>query len=107
MKLEQSKATREHQGLTEAMYREILDVIQTVAKEQGDTLVLYRDDIDLKSDSITELLSKITRRKVLYSDPGMDITDLVLARLNERYKAGTNRVPAPMTRQARAGLVMA
>ena len=84
---ESAKVLRQQQVMAEKMYREILQAVQAEAQAKGYQLVLYRDDIELKSESRAELFSKIALRKVLYNDPALDITDDVLRRMNDQYKA--------------------
>ena len=83
---EEKKLLRGHRNLTEQMYREIVQVVEEQGVALGYELVLYRDNLDLRSATTPELLSKIAQRKVLYNAPGIDITDAVLARLNQKYK---------------------
>lgn len=89
-KLEEGKLVREHLALTQEMYSDILRLIETVAKERGYELVLYRDELDLASSNRSELLSKIALRKVLYSSDAIDITDAVLKRLDSLYESRGN-----------------
>jgi len=86
-KTQESSIVREHRMLTEQMYEEIVKVIADLAKEQGFDLVVYRDNIDLASQTTSELLAKIAQRKVLYNDPSLDLTQAVLERANAAYKA--------------------
>ena len=76
---------REHRRLTEEMYTEILTMIETVAKERRYDLVLHRENVELASQTTTELLNKIAQRKCLYAAKSIDITDAVLKRVNSRY----------------------
>lgn len=82
---EQARLVREHRLLTEQMYSEILRVIEEYARENGLDLVLYRDIVDLQSETTAELQLKMTQRKVLYNSSAMDITDAVIRRLNAQY----------------------
>jgi Skp family chaperone for outer membrane proteins len=86
-KTQESTVVREHRMLTEQMYEEIAKVIADLAKEQGFDLVIYRDNVDLASQTTSELLAKIAQRKVLYNDPSLDLTQAVLERANAAYKA--------------------
>lgn len=76
---------REHRRLTEEMYTEILAMVETVAKERRFDLVLHRENVELASQTTTELLNKIAQRKCLYAAKSIDITDVVLKRVNRRY----------------------
>lgn len=77
---------REHRRLTEEMYTEILAMIETVAKERRFDLVIHRENVELASQTTTELLNKIAQRKCLYAAKSIDITDVVLKRVNHRYR---------------------
>jgi Skp family chaperone for outer membrane proteins len=79
---------REHRRLTLEMYGEVSKVVAAVATERGFNLVLYRDPDLVDTDETVELLAQIRSRKVLYSDPSLDITKDVLVRLNESYRSG-------------------
>ncbi len=79
---------REHRRLTLEMYGEVTKVVAAVAGERGLTLVLCRDADLVDTDETAELVAQIRNRKVLYSDPSLDITADVLARLNASYRSG-------------------
>jgi len=87
LKFQETLAIREHHRLTEEMYNEIQDVIAALAKDRGFHIVLFRDPKNLVSQSTAELLQQINLRKVLYSDNSVDLTEDVLRRLNETYRA--------------------
>ncbi len=84
-------AKRETYRYTKEVYQDVMDAIEKVAKERGYQLVLFKESPNLVSRTYDELLEQISRRKVLYSDPSLDITDDVLKRLNRDYavKKGT------------------
>ena len=84
-KMQEQTASQWHRRLTEEMYREILTAVETVAKQQGCDLVIYREDVPIASQNTTELLNKIAQRKCLYFDPAIDLTDAVLHLANRRY----------------------
>jgi Skp family chaperone for outer membrane proteins len=83
-------ALREHRNLTKEMYTEIKAVIAKVAKQRGLNIILQREPDTLDTDSPSEMLRQIYTRKVLFTEDGLDITDVVLAALNQAY-----RVKAP------------
>ncbi len=88
----------EHRRLTVDMYEEILQAVGEIASQRGIDLVLYRDHGLVQTDQTVELLAQIRDRKVLYYSPGMDMTQEVLARMNEAYtasKAAGGQQPAP------------
>jgi Skp family chaperone for outer membrane proteins len=87
-KIQEQTVMRDYRLATEQMYNEINTTIAAVAKEQGFDIVLYRDSVELNSETPTELLGKIALRKVLYNDPSLDITDQVIERVNATYTKG-------------------
>ena len=84
-------AKRETYRYTKEVYQDVMEAIEKVAKERGFQLVLFKESPNLVSRTYDELLEQISRRKVLYSDPSLDITDDVLKRINRDYavKKGT------------------
>jgi len=86
LQFQESLIMRDHQRLTREMYEQILRMIQTVGEQQGFLVVIQRDKESLESQSTQELIQKIASRKVLYNHSSVDITDSVLARLNDQYR---------------------
>jgi len=84
-------AKRENLRFTKDMYQEVLAASEKVAKERGFQLVLFREASDQPVRTLDELLQQMARRKVLYSDPSLDITESVLRQLNQDYAAGKKR----------------
>ena len=100
LQFQESLIMRDHQRLTREMYEQILRMIQTVAEQQGFLMVLQRDKESLDSQTTQELVQKIASRKVLYNHASVDITDGVLARLNDQYRlsgaaTGGTTLPKP------------
>jgi Skp family chaperone for outer membrane proteins len=81
-------AARDHHRLTTEMYEEILKMVQVIAEQQGYTLVLFREGRSTQTESLQQLLGQVENRKVLYNSPRIDITQIVLGRLNQQYHAG-------------------
>jgi Skp family chaperone for outer membrane proteins len=83
---QQELSVKEMRG-KEKIYRKILEVIATVAKEKGLDIVLSRDDNYLSqpdtnppAQSPSDLLLTTKTHKLLYFNPGLDITaDVVTA----------------------------
>ena len=87
LQFNESLIRRKHHRLTEEMYHEILGGITQVAQERGIDLVFYRDEqVAQGSNDAMELLTQIRNRKVLYSRESLDITQVVLDRLNQAYR---------------------
>lgn len=86
LQFKEAAALREHGRLTGAMYEEINRAIETVARECGYQIVLFNQRSDFRTPT-RDVLEQIRARKVLYSDPEIDITQMVLSRLNDAYRA--------------------
>jgi len=91
MRHQEGTLMREHHRLTGEMYEEIVKTIEQIAKEGGIDVVLFRARGKIESQNTQQLLQQIEGRKVLYASDGVDLTDTVLTRLNEAYKAGKGR----------------
>ena len=76
-----------HRQMTE-MYDEIMAMAKTIADERGHKIVLFRESPDTQTQDMQELLSQIEARKVLYASPEVDLTDIVVDRLNSQYDGG-------------------
>ncbi len=75
-----------HHKSTEQMYKQIVDMVNVVAKEMGLDLVLLQHSQPLQTSSTEELIAQISGRTVLYHSPKVDITAKVLASINEQYR---------------------
>ena len=67
---------------TESLYRDVLGVISTVAKEKGLDMVIAKEEVEFPSAGIRDLMLSIRTNKVLYHSEHMDITNEVLAILD-------------------------
>ena len=77
---------REHYRLTKEMYNDILKAVEKVARERGVQLVLDRQRQEVETDNTSDLLRQMERRRVLYCDETLDLTEVALSRLNEAYR---------------------
>ena len=68
------------------IYQETLDTIADIAKQEGYSLVLFRDSRDTAAESIQEFAAKLQARKMLYNDDRLEITAAVLNKLNLAYQ---------------------
>ena len=87
-KLQTQLAMREHARLTDEMDKDISAVVSRVAAEKGIEVVLTPDATADTAEA--DILQKINRRTILYWSDRVDITDVVLDRLNNAYKARDN-----------------
>ncbi len=87
LKFEEDLMMRDHHRLTKEMYQETIKMVGLIAQERGVQIVLSRMSEDLQSENTPQLLQQIERRKALYATDDVDMTDTVLKRLNEAYRA--------------------
>lgn len=78
---------------TAKIYNEIREEISSYAKEMGFSLVLKTESEKLDENSKESANQRVNRRSVLYSAEGMDISDAIAKRLNEKYKAAGGAAP--------------
>ena len=67
---------------TESLYRDVLAVISTVAKDKGLDMVVAKEEVEFPSVSIRDMMLSIRTNAVLYHSEHMDITNEVLAVLD-------------------------
>lgn len=67
-------------------YNEVQKIVTTIAKERHLSLVLVRDEIEPEAQDWNRMFIQIINRKVLYYDEALDVTDIVLKRLNEEFQ---------------------
>ncbi|MFQ6047915.1 MAG: OmpH family outer membrane protein [Phycisphaerae bacterium] len=72
---------------TRQSYLQIVQAVEQIAKDRHLALVLYRDEMDLKTNNLQELERRLRGRKVIYVDQALDITDQVLEKVNRDYQA--------------------
>jgi len=83
-----SMAGHDHHRLMTAMYDEILAMAKTIADERGHKVVLFRESADTRTENMQQLLGQIEGRKVLYASQDIDLTNIIVDRLNSQYAAG-------------------
>ena len=88
MKAEEASLMFWHFRQTRQMFQAILRAVEDVAKAQRYHLVLFRERPELQSLNSGSLVEEMSRRKVLYCDEALDITDRVVAQLNLKHRAG-------------------
>ena len=78
---------RWHLRKTKEVYEKIIDAVARVAKDRGIQIVLDMERQELVGDDLGSIFAQVSGRKVLYSEPSVDLTGAVMARLNEEYRA--------------------
>jgi Skp family chaperone for outer membrane proteins len=76
----------ETQAWMESLYQKLLEEVAKIARQEGATLVLDKDDIAAKPEKIQDLYNIIRTRKVLYSAPTLDLTAKVLENMDRQYE---------------------
>src|SRR3972149_2568380 len=96
----ESEGQKVEKGLAESLrsiFTDIHNAVREIAQEKGVDVVLAADQLPAETpDSPTQVRQHILLQKVLFWNPGVDLTDEVVSRLNVRYKAGAAR-PGPIT----------
>ena len=79
---------QQHEGLM-ACYGDALAEIKAYSSETGIDIVYSTREVQMdKARSTEDLEALIATKYILHSDPGIDISDAVLKRLNDKYTAG-------------------
>ncbi|MEN6309100.1 MAG: OmpH family outer membrane protein [Anaerohalosphaeraceae bacterium] len=82
-KFYQEKVNMEMQQWTESLYTQMLDLIKEIAQRKGTDIVLAQEQLELPAASLRDFMLSIRTKKVLYSGDQVDITDEVLAAMDE------------------------
>jgi Skp family chaperone for outer membrane proteins len=85
--LKQAEMTREIAIWSVRIYGEVLEVVERIAVQDGYDIVLYRDEFEPLMTDPEAIREQIRSRKVLYSSPRANITQIVLDKLNADYRA--------------------
>ncbi len=78
--------TIETRSWTEALYGKLTAATAAVAREEGITMVINKDDTKLSStNNIQELFTLIRTKEVIYNSPTLDITGLVIEKMDADF----------------------
>lgn len=87
----ESESQRIERALAESLqviFTDILAAVREVADEQGIDMVLAADRLpEEPAQNTAQIRQQIVLQKVLHWNPRADLTEMVIARLNERYRA--------------------
>ncbi|MCY2925379.1 MAG: OmpH family outer membrane protein [Planctomycetota bacterium] len=86
MEVQKAKSQRWHLMMTTEMFNDIKDGIKAVAEARGIDVVLQTHQMNFESPSVNELFQKAALHKVLYHSDKVDITNDVLARVNDAFR---------------------
>ncbi|MCH7870115.1 MAG: OmpH family outer membrane protein [Planctomycetes bacterium] len=85
--LKQAMMTGEVAVWTHTIYKEIVDSASSIAQREGIDVVLYRDEFPPVINDVQEMRNIIRQRKMIYSNPQIDMSQAVLSALNAAYRA--------------------
>lgn len=85
--LMQADLARETGVWTIKIYKEILDGVKDLAEKEGFELVLYRDEFVPTTYAVDQVREQIRARKVLFAAGSTDITQQIIQKLNDTYRA--------------------
>ena len=85
--LKQAMMTGEVAIWTRKIYQEISEAAARIAESRGIDAVFYRDEFPPPIRDPDEIRNIIRQRKMIYSNPAIDITNEVLAALNAAYRS--------------------
>lgn len=83
----QAELGREIATWTWRIYSDISQVTEEIAKLSSYDAVLYIDEFPPISPDPEEMKSRIRSRRVVYSNPAIDISPMVLEKLNANFRA--------------------
>lgn len=84
----QMKAQRETERLIKETYDDIKRACAAIAKDRGIQLVLLDDATpQFSPEDRRPMMQQISARRSLYVDPSLDITELVIDRMNREFAA--------------------
>ena len=90
--IEAGKINRDRAAWIKMIYGKMLDAINESARERGYDLVLFKaPTIDFTEVSAEQVPSMIQSRKVLWSIDELDLTDLVIQKMNLKYDRETKK----------------
>lgn len=74
------------------IFDDIAAVTRQIAEQRGVDLVLSADTLPQgQAENPTQMRQQIVLQKIIYWRPEIDLTDEVVTRLNDQYKAGAGR----------------
>lgn len=85
--LRQAEMAREVGLWSRRIYGELVAAAEEIAQREGYDVVLYMSPPEIVGFDPDTVKEQIRGRKVIYSSPNVDITQAVLDKLNETYRA--------------------
>lgn len=85
--VKQAELSREVAVWTSKIYKEIITGVEQIADREGFDLVMYREEFPPVSVDPEEIRNRIRNRTVLYARNTIDVTTIVLEKLNADYRS--------------------
>ena len=85
--MRQADVAREIGVWTRRMYGEILKTTEELARQRGIDVVLYKEAEELSGYDPEAVREQIRQRKLIYASQNVDLTQLVLDKLNTDFRA--------------------
>ncbi len=85
-RLEKARTERMKKQWVEKNYADVTKAIADVAKKRGLAIVFTREEIEPNTEDSARLFAQIINRKVVYHEPGLEITQDVLKKVNDEFK---------------------
>lgn len=90
------KTERESERLVKETYDQIKIACAAIAKERGIQLVLLDDATPaFAPEDRRPMMQQISARRSLFVDPSLDITSVVIERMNKEFAARSTAAPSP------------
>ena len=83
--LKKQEFARQNAKSLEELYQKVIKSTERVARENGFLIALFKEKPDVSSDKPKEVGNKIFNRKLVWSDPAVNITDKVITKMNLEY----------------------
>jgi len=84
--VEQERNADNHLRWLKRTYQSVTDEVARVAKAKGIDIVITREELNMDNVDSKTLYTQILNRKVVYSTPTVDLTQMVLTNLNAAFE---------------------
>jgi Skp family chaperone for outer membrane proteins len=88
LEVQKTMSMHDHHRLMKEIYEQIVQEVGKAAEENGIQIVLYRSREKLQTENTSQLMQQMALRTILYASDNVDVTETVLTRLNQAYRAG-------------------
>lgn len=85
-KFAENQLVKKYRESFETIYGEIIKEVDSFGKENNYSLIIKKEEPDLKNSQLSDLQFKIGIRTVLYHSNAVDVTSNIIERLNARYQ---------------------